>query len=224
MQNSILYGALALALFVFAYMFVASPDAPQESKSIEKVAVKEERPKREAPKRDVQIVYEQTEEFKKEPKPSQEDDASTLPQKEIATAPTQEERKHKFQNVYTLIGSAVNTQDYTLAIVSNNKIESKRGMPPTLPATVNGSIDGQSFRLVIPTNLTNSDLRIMVANKGSGEEREVGTIDITTLKPASVNILTLFYNDIESAHLIRGESAVNDSPPMPPLPDMFKNR
>jgi len=221
-QNSILYGALALALFVFAYMFVSSPDAPQEDSSTEVVLKKEEKQKKEEPKRDVKIVYEQTKEFKKElesPKQSEEPKALT---KEVAAAPEKEEQKHEFQNVYTLIGSAVNTQDYTLAIVSNSKIESKRGLPPTLPATVNGSIDGQSFRLVIPTNLSNSDLRIKVADKNSGEEREVSTIDITTLKPASVNILTLFYNDIGSAHLIRGESAVNDAPPMPPLPDMFK--
>lgn len=223
MQNIALYGVVILALGVLFFVFTSpTPTADvveereniaQSSSSSSKDSVKivYEEPKPQASTRDKEEQKSpQEERVKEEMEIAQSSSSSQIESHQASSIDA------KATNIYTLIGSSKNTQNYNISLVSSQKIESKKGAPPTLPATIEGSIDGQSFRLVVPTNLLNSDLRLRVIDKESDILKEAN-IDISSLKPASVNILSMFFNDIENAHIITGDATRGDAPPMPPM-------
>jgi len=80
---------------------------------------------------------------------------------------------------YALTGYSTETFNYLLSLISNSKLKSNPAKELYLDASLMGYINGEEFKIRIPTRLQNSDIQLLITEK---ENNSLHTVNLIPAK------------------------------------------
>ena len=166
-------------------------------------------------KKEINIIYEEDSQQNSKKKVAPTNNKPPA-QKPVATTTATVTTKKK-SNRYELINTGKTVGNYYVNVVSSRPIPPRDPRQfPQIPASIQGSIDGQKFSMVIPSDLRVKDFKVRIKNEKTGKAYFVN-LQEEHLKPGTSSELIVDTNNPEN-FVLRSNSIPAPPAPPPPLP------